>query len=90
MLSNVGFILNKTHLVTDHVAHPVHVVVLVVVVDLPVLAGDGVQVGVVDGEGGVVLLQDVGRCPLDAQFAQGECSTLSIRTSDHLDQVLGP
>ena len=36
----------------------------------PVLVGDGVKVGIVDGEGGVVLL-------LDAEFAQGECPALT-------------
>ena len=70
----------RGHLVSEHVAHAVHVVVFVVVCVPcpPVLAGDGVQVRVVDGEGGVVLLQDVCRCPLDAEFAQGECPALAI------------
>ena len=48
-----------------------------------------VQEWVVDGEGGVVLLQDVGRRPLDAEFAQGEGPALAIGRSDHLYEVLG-
>ena len=69
-------------------SHPVHVVVLVVVL-LLVLARDLVQVGVVDGELSVVLLQYVSRCPLYGEFAQGKTPGLAVRTADHLDQVLG-
>ena len=75
-----------TDLIRDHVAHAVHVVVLVVVsvaAPGPRLAGDGVQVGVVDGEGGVVLLQDAGRRALDGQLAHRVGAGLAVRTADH-------
>ena len=76
----------KTYLVCP-VAQAVHVVVFVVV-RLLVLARDLVQVGVVNGELGVVLLQDMTSCSLYGQFSHGETPRLPVRTADHLDEIL--
>ena len=65
-----------------HLAHHRRVAVVGAAVDvvhlvaggalLPLRARQGLQVGVVDGELDVVLLEDVGGCPLDGEVAKGE------------------
>ena len=51
--------------------------------------GDPVQVGVVDRELGVVLVQNPGSGSLDRHLADGEALRLPVRRSDDLDVELG-
>ena len=68
----------------------VNVIHLVAGSPLPSLgARQRLQIRVVDRELDVVLLKHMSSRPLNGQAAKWECCWLTVRTSDHLDTILG-